>query len=176
VIAGAGDHAERRGERLACGADRERAIESLKAAYVYGLVTKDEFDERVYRTLASRTHEDLALLTADIPAGLAALPAALSPAPAIATPETCADLGLGERAVVVPAALAGLALGIAAFGGDSVAGQVALGAAGECALLSLVFLAVALILGSRRTKRSGGRSPRPRLSTQPKGRTPPPLR
>ena len=36
-------------------ADRERVIGLLKAAYVYGLVTKDEFDERVGQTFASRT-------------------------------------------------------------------------------------------------------------------------
>jgi hypothetical protein len=55
-------------------ADREQVIGVLKAAYVYGLVTKAEFDGRVSRTLASRTYAELALVTADIPAGLPALP------------------------------------------------------------------------------------------------------
>jgi DUF1707 SHOCT-like domain len=36
------------------------------------MVAKDEFDLRVGQTLAARTHADLAALTADLPAGLAA--------------------------------------------------------------------------------------------------------
>ena len=42
----------------------------LKAAFVQGLLIKDEFDMRVGQTLASRTYADLAALTVDIPAGL----------------------------------------------------------------------------------------------------------
>ena len=48
-------------------ADREQAIDVLKAAFVQGRLTKDEFDLRVGRVLASRTYADLAALTADIP-------------------------------------------------------------------------------------------------------------
>jgi hypothetical protein len=198
VIAGDGDddraaQAHRRGGMLASDAERERVIETLKAAYVYGLVTKDEFEQRVNHTLASRTHADLALVTADIPYGLAAPPATLTPPPARARarvqaqapaqahprakaqPPATATLGLGERAVVVPAALAGLALIIAVVAGNSVAGQIALGAAAECALLSLLFLAVAQILGSRRVKRRRGQLPpggavnTVRSTGQPKG-------
>jgi hypothetical protein len=44
--------------------------ETLKAAFVQGRLTKDELDERVSQTFASRTYADLAALTADIPAGL----------------------------------------------------------------------------------------------------------
>ena len=42
----------------------------LKAAFVQGLLTKDEFDMRVGQTFASRTYAELATLIADIPAGL----------------------------------------------------------------------------------------------------------
>ena len=42
----------------------------LKAAFVQGRLTKDEFDMRVGQTFASRTYAELAALTADIPAGL----------------------------------------------------------------------------------------------------------
>jgi uncharacterized protein DUF1707 len=59
-----------RGRLRASHADRDRAIDALKAAFVQGRLTKDEFDERVGRTLAARTHAELAALTADIPAGL----------------------------------------------------------------------------------------------------------
>src|SRR5215472_4781619 len=51
-------------------ADRERVIAALRAAFVQGRLTKDEFDSRVGRALVSRTHAELAALTADIPAGL----------------------------------------------------------------------------------------------------------
>ena len=50
--------------------DRERVIDVLKAAFVQGLVAKDEFDARVGQTLASRTYAELAAVTADLPAGL----------------------------------------------------------------------------------------------------------
>jgi hypothetical protein len=46
-------------------------IDVLKAAFVQGRLTKDEFDTRVGQALASRTHWDLAAVTADIPAGVA---------------------------------------------------------------------------------------------------------
>lgn len=51
-------------------ADREQAIDLLKAAFVQGRLAKDEFDLRVGRVLASRTYADLDALTADIPAAL----------------------------------------------------------------------------------------------------------
>jgi len=52
--------------------DREQAIDALKAAFVQGRLTKDELDERVGRALAPLTYAELAGLTDDIPAGLAA--------------------------------------------------------------------------------------------------------
>jgi hypothetical protein len=51
-------------------ADREKAVDVLKAAFVQGRLAKDEFDLRVGRALASRTYADLDALTADIPEGL----------------------------------------------------------------------------------------------------------
>jgi hypothetical protein len=46
-------------------------ISTLKAAFVQGRLTKDEFDTRVGQTFGSRTYAELAVITADIPAGLA---------------------------------------------------------------------------------------------------------
>jgi hypothetical protein len=48
-------------------ADREQAIDVLKAAFVQGRLTKDEFSLRVGQVFASRTYADLGALTADIP-------------------------------------------------------------------------------------------------------------
>ena len=66
--------AEGHGRLRASYADREQAIDALKAAFVQGRLTKDEFDLRVGTALVSRTCADLACLTADIPASPAARP------------------------------------------------------------------------------------------------------
>jgi Domain of unknown function (DUF1707) len=55
------------GPLRASHADREQAIGVLKAAFVQGRLTKDEFDLRVGQVFASRTYGDLDALTADIP-------------------------------------------------------------------------------------------------------------
>jgi Domain of unknown function (DUF1707) len=140
--------------------DRERVVDALKAAYVYGLVTKDEFDARVSQTFASRTSAELALVTADIPAGLAAAPATLTPPPVKATPPADASLGRGGHAVIVSAVLAVLAFVAAFFAGNPAGGVLALGAAGSG--VAGLFLAAAQILSSRRDKRPerpGGQLP-----------------
>lgn len=68
MAAGPGRH----GHLRASHADREQVIGILKAAFVQGLLAKDEFDLRVGLALASRTDAELAALTADLPTGLAA--------------------------------------------------------------------------------------------------------
>jgi hypothetical protein len=60
-----------RGHLRASRVDREQTIDALKAAFVQGRLTKDEFDARIGQTLASRTYAELATVTADIPAELA---------------------------------------------------------------------------------------------------------
>lgn len=51
-------------------ADREQVIEVLKVAFVQERITKDELDQRIGEVLASRTYDDLDILTADIPGAL----------------------------------------------------------------------------------------------------------
>jgi hypothetical protein len=58
-----------RGLLRASHADREQVIDTLKAAFVEGRLTKDEFDARVGQAFASRTCAELAVVTSDIPAG-----------------------------------------------------------------------------------------------------------
>ena len=74
-MTGPGDEmAEAGGGHLrASHADREQAIEVLKAAFVQGRLAKDEFDLRTGQTFTARTHAELAAVTADIPAGVAAV-------------------------------------------------------------------------------------------------------
>jgi hypothetical protein len=66
IAAGAGG----RGYLRASHADREQVIETLKAAFVQGRLTKGEFDLRVGQAFAARTYAELAAATAGIPAGL----------------------------------------------------------------------------------------------------------
>jgi Domain of unknown function (DUF1707) len=73
---GAGDRSRLR----ASHADREQVIDVVKAAFVQGRLAKDEFDQRIGRVFASRTYADLAVLTADIPAGLIRAQASQEPA------------------------------------------------------------------------------------------------
>ena len=48
-------------------ADREHVVGLLKAAFVQGRVTYDEFDVRVGQAFWARTYGELAVLTADLP-------------------------------------------------------------------------------------------------------------
>jgi Domain of unknown function (DUF1707) len=57
------------GHLRASHADRERAVDTLKAAFVQGWLTKGELDVGVGRALAARTYAELAAVTARIPAG-----------------------------------------------------------------------------------------------------------
>ena len=57
------------GSLRASHVDREQAIIALKAAFVQGRLTSDEFDARVGQALASRTRAELAAITDDIPVG-----------------------------------------------------------------------------------------------------------
>lgn len=67
MVAGRGDGTARaRGQLRTSQADREQAIDVLKAAFVRGRLTQDEFSLRVGQVLASRTYADLDGLTADI--------------------------------------------------------------------------------------------------------------
>jgi len=69
-----------RGHLRASHADREQAIDLLKAAFVQGRLTTGELDARVGQALAARTQAELATLSADLPAGLIAAPPRRQPA------------------------------------------------------------------------------------------------
>lgn len=104
-----------RGRLRSSRADREHVLDVFKAAFVQGLLTKDEFDMRAGQTLASRTYAELAALTADIPAGLTGAQPLRKPAGAQAPHP--------QNKVVNSCACAGLAvlvLGAALFTGNFV--------------------------------------------------------
>jgi hypothetical protein len=75
-----------RGRPRASHADREQVIDTLKAAFVQGLLTKDELDARVGQAFASRTYAELAAVTTGIPAGPAPAQPLREPARAQARP------------------------------------------------------------------------------------------
>jgi hypothetical protein len=85
-------------------ADREHVIDMLKAAFVQGRITKDEFDERVGQAFASRTYAELATVTTDIPAGQIAVQPPSNPAREQGRPTTSHSVK-ARRCVVVAAAM-----------------------------------------------------------------------
>jgi Domain of unknown function (DUF1707)/Domain of unknown function (DUF4190) len=54
----------------AASADRERAVDVLKAGFTEGRLTQDEYNDRMGRAYSSRTYGELTALTADLPAGV----------------------------------------------------------------------------------------------------------
>jgi hypothetical protein len=81
--------------------DREFVVEVLKAAFVQGRLSKDEFDLRVGQALAARTLTVLAALIADLPAGL--VTARQRPMPARARPRPPASRVATSGAAAVAA-------------------------------------------------------------------------
>jgi len=138
-----------RGHLRASHVDRERAIEVLKAAFVQGQLTKDEFDLRVGQTLASRTYAELVAVTAEIPAGLIGDQSPRTAARAQARP----PMGTAAKAVIC-AVIAVATMAVLAV----VTGGLAL-----MVFVPFYFMALlaggAQILASRHEKRSRGQLP-----------------
>jgi hypothetical protein len=107
-MTGPHDRAASDDDRLRAGhADREQAIDVLKAAFVHGRLTKAEFDTRAGQALSARTYADLSGLTADIPAapvGPAVPVPARTRAPARRRPLAKAAAGSGLCLVIADAA------------------------------------------------------------------------
>ena len=186
-MAGPGDEraaeAGGRGHLRAPHADREQVIDTLKAAFVQGMLAKDEFDLRVGQALASRTGAELAALTADIPAGLIT---AKPPASARAQ----GDQPVLRPGPVITAATAVYAgvwayeLFLSPHGGDNHSTPLLIFRSFFIYLIILAMCAGRMV-ALRREKRSSGQSPRrpaagaggqasPRLpSAGPGGQLPP---
>jgi hypothetical protein len=144
VTTGPGDPA---GRLRASHADRERVICALKTAFVQGRLAKDEFDARVGQALTSRTHAELAVVTADIPAG----PAGAQPVRAPDRPPLSVKSGV---CVTVAASLLATVLWSAALSAGSAAALAAAFAVTGVVILTL-FVTGDLVCESRRRKRSG---------------------
>jgi hypothetical protein len=86
----------------AASADRERAVDVLKAGFAEGRLSQDEYNDRMGRAYAARTYGELAALTADLPAG--PWPAPAWPAPVLPQPASTNSM-----------AIASMVLGVAEF-------------------------------------------------------------
>jgi hypothetical protein len=133
-----------RGRLRASHADREHVLDVLKAAFVQGRLTEDEFDMRVGQTFASRTNAELASLTADIPAGLIGVQPLRKPAPAEAPHP--------QNKVVNSCACAVLA--VLALGAALVIGNVGLFFVFVVAILGILFVVGGRMAYSSHKKRS----------------------
>jgi len=145
------------GRLRASHADREQAIEVLKAAFVQGRLDKHELEARVDRAFASRTYLELAAVTADIPPG----PIPARPLPA--QPEGNRGVRSGLSVIAAGTGLAAFVWAAALITDNPVAIFVAL--AISLAYAGTLILAGSVMLESRPRKR--GR-PRP-LSRPPLG-------
>jgi hypothetical protein len=132
-------------------ADREHVVDTLKAAFVQGRVTKDEFDARVGQAFASRTYAELAAVTADLPVRQIADQWPSNPARAQGRP-TMSHAAKARRCVVI--ALAMMTVATFAPGGPAL-----LLFAPLC--LTALMVAAAQILASQHEKRSRGQLPGP---------------
>jgi hypothetical protein len=146
-----------RGHLRASHADREQVVGILKAAFVAGMLAKDEFDLRVGQALASRTCAELAALTTDLPAGLATAPP-LPPARA-----KDGQPILRPAQIITGATLLYAVVWVYAMffpHGDDGPVKLQLVFMGSLAYLGVVGVAVAVAAENRRDKRSGGQPPR----------------
>jgi hypothetical protein len=147
-----------RGHLRASHADREQVIGTLKAAFVQGMLAKDEFDARVGQAFGSATYAELAALTADLPA---MPPAAQSPKPS--RPQ-------GKQPVLRPSRWMGVAtaayagawayeLFLSPHGGDN-PWFPPLIIGGFLIYLGILIASVGEIIVNRQDKRSGRQPPR----------------
>jgi hypothetical protein len=148
-----------RGRLRAPHADRERVIETLKAAFVQGRLAKDEFDLRMSRTFGARTYADLAGVTADLPAGpggaprASAEPARTEPPPVPADDPTRIPTALGAGAWVL------VWLGLLLIPGSLVTQFFPLMVLGVLCVLLASPVAGGWVLQTWRERRTGGRLP-----------------
>ncbi len=122
---------------------REQVIRTLKAALAQGRLTEDEHDARAAQASASRSHAELAALTADLPAGL------------LARPPTARDVWAGVCMII--AAVSVLAAIMLLNPDNYPAFALALFAAAT--LIVAPGITVGLMVDVRHRKRSGGRLP-----------------
>ena len=159
-----------RGELRASHADREQVVSTLKAAFVQGMLAKDELEVRAGQAFASRTYAELAALTADIPADVADTSPAIAGSPS--TPARTMAKAAGRSGICL---LVAVALVEAAF----LAGNFLLIVAASFALIAASGFFGYGILDAWQERRSRGQRSRGQLPPRsgqgrrgPEGRPP----
>jgi Domain of unknown function (DUF1707) len=176
MVTGPGDElaasATGRGHLRVSDGEREQVIGTVKAAFVHGMLVKDEFDLRLSQAFASRTYAELAAVTAGLPAR-----------PAAAQPPVPARAQRGQpvlRPGRVMAAATALYAGVQAFlflspwpaGGenDPAPAKIALFLLSNPIYALVLLTCIVWLIARRRQRRSGGRPPRrpaPGVGSQP---------
>jgi hypothetical protein len=146
-----------RGRLRASHADREQVVGILKAAFVAGMLAKDEFDVRVGQALASRTYAQLGALMADLPSGMAA---ASLPEPAQARSGQLVQRPgqLAKWATMLYAGVWGAALLSPHHGDSKISASLVLVA--TFTYVGVLMIAVAAAAENRRDRRTGVQRPR----------------
>ncbi len=131
--------ASRRGQLRTAQADCEDVIDALKAAYVAGRLAEDEFEIRVGQAFGSRTHADLATVTADIPVATVPVGPARMPDRVVAW---------GTGVIIAAAALGGAVL----IGGSALI-------LWAITMTGVLLFTVSVLLNERQERRSRRRRP-----------------
>lgn len=143
-------------------AEREQVIGTLKAAFVHGMLAKDEFDLRVSQAFASRTYAELAAVTADLPAG----PAAAQPPGPVPAQGGQPVLRPGRVVATATALYAGVEAFVflspwpAPTEKDPARVKIALFFLSSPIYLLVLLICVGYLIARRRERRSSGRPPR----------------
>jgi hypothetical protein len=163
-MAGPGDEmaatAAGHGRLRASHADREQVVSTLKAAFVQGMLDRDEFGQRVGQALAARTCADLATVTADLPAGLA-----VAQLPTPRAPDRARVVRPGKVIVVATALYVGVWPFLVLWPTNSAVADPPAPPGLLPFLATVIYLfvlvaAVGFAIAGRRAKRSGGQLPR----------------
>ena len=165
------------GRFLASHTDREQVVDTLKAAFVEGRLTKDELDARAGQAFAARTYADLAALTADIPAGSAGARSRPEPARVQARPpvsKRAVVLRLAACAIILP-----IVITVVILSNNEGLAETVISPLAFVYLMALMIGVSHLVdsrLERRRSRRSGGqppprRGPGGQVKGGPRGRT-----
>lgn len=165
------------GRFLASHTDREQVVDTLKAAFVEGRLTKDELDARAGQAFAARTYADLAALTADIPARSAGARSRPEPAWAQTRPpvsKRAVVLRLAACAIILP-----IVITVVILSNNEGLAETVIAPLVYVYLMALMIGVSHLVdsrLERRRSRRSGGqrppdwRAPGGQVKGKPRGR------
>jgi hypothetical protein len=140
-------------------AEREKATDVLKAAFIQGRLTKEEFDLRVGQVFASRTYAELNAVTADIPDGVLS---ARPPAGHLDDPGKVLSFKVAARVGAVgavPSMASATVVLMQSTGVPAVAGVLLVGLTGVVVAGLLTALLMLLSWVARRSQSEAGQGP-----------------